>query len=397
MNKSKLTLFFILFFLHSICINIIHPVTTDYVGSLNLPVYYFGFFFSLMSLGQVIGAFLFGFLSDKIGRKWLIVLGIIGYGLAQLGFGFINTYPLLILFFRVIAGIFVSAPNTLFISMCLDNSNKDVKVKMLSILSFCSILGASLGYKIGGSLYDDLHFSFGDIFISQFSLCIITSLILAIFMKDIVRTKAKEVTQKEANNQTNTFKINHSIVILLIGLLVLTIGQILISKYLDTYIIQIGNTASTLGDYVFITGIVGGISNLVIIPFIKKIKTKFYSYLLISFVLISSLLTFITFSSGENIMIFLYTTHMIYCVFKSIITPLEQNELSTYSNSNSNGKLMGIRQTLLSIGNVVGPLLGSLIYSEGNPLVFIISGFIIFLSFIIYLIYYLTKKRKVVQ
>ena len=96
-------------------------------------------------------------------------------------------------------------------------------------------------------------------------------------------------------------------------------------------------------------------------------------------------------------MIFLYTTHMIYCVFKSIITPLEQNELSTYSNSNSNGKLMGIRQTLLSIGNVVGPLLGSLIYSEGNPLVFIISGFIIFLSFIIYLIYYLTKKRKVVQ
>ena len=39
-----------------------------------------------MSLGQVIGAIIFGYLSDKIGRKWLIVLGIIGYGLAQLGF-----------------------------------------------------------------------------------------------------------------------------------------------------------------------------------------------------------------------------------------------------------------------------------------------------------------------
>ena len=90
MNKFKTILFFVLFFLHSICINLVHPVTTTYVNNLNLPDYYFGFFFSLMSLGQVIGAVIFGYLSDKIGRKWLIVLGMIGYGLAQLGFGFIN-------------------------------------------------------------------------------------------------------------------------------------------------------------------------------------------------------------------------------------------------------------------------------------------------------------------
>jgi MFS family permease len=75
MNKKKIVLFFILFFMHSICINFVHPVTTTYVNSLNLPDYYFGFFFSLMSLGQVIGAFIFGFLSDKIGRKWLIAHG----------------------------------------------------------------------------------------------------------------------------------------------------------------------------------------------------------------------------------------------------------------------------------------------------------------------------------
>ena len=78
MNKNKTILFFILFFLHSICINFVHPITTTYVTYLNLPDYYIGFFYSLMSLGQVIGAFIFGYLSDKIGRKWLIVLGIIG-------------------------------------------------------------------------------------------------------------------------------------------------------------------------------------------------------------------------------------------------------------------------------------------------------------------------------
>ena len=159
MNKYKTILFFILFFLFSICINLVHPITTTYVNSLNLPDYYFGFFYSLMSLGQVIGAFIFGFLSDKIGRKWLIVLGIIGYGLAQLGFGFINTEPILILFFRVIAGIFISAPNTLFVSLCLDISTTEKKVKYLSLLSCASLLGASLGYEIGGSLYNYAEFS----------------------------------------------------------------------------------------------------------------------------------------------------------------------------------------------------------------------------------------------
>ena len=182
MNKYKTSLFFVLFFLHSIAINLVHPITTTYVNSLNLPDYYFGFFFSLMSLGQVIGALLFGFLSDKIGRKWLIVIGIIGYGLAQLGFGFINTYPLLILVFRVVAGIFVSAPNTLFISLCLDISTTDKKVKYLSLLSCASLLGASLGYEIGGSLYNYANLTIPQIFLIQFCWCLTTSLIFTVFI-----------------------------------------------------------------------------------------------------------------------------------------------------------------------------------------------------------------------
>ena len=205
MNKYRTVLFFVLFFLHSICINLVHPVTTTYVNSLNLPDYYFGFFFSLMSLGQVVGAIIFGFLSDKIGRKWLIALGIVGYGLAQLGFGFINTYPVLILLFRVIAGIFVSAPNTLFVSMCLDISTNEKKVKYLSLLSFASIMGASLGYEIGGSLYNYLSLSISQIFLFQFGLCLLTSLLFGLFMKDM---KTQSVTT--SNNKKGSFKKHYS-------------------------------------------------------------------------------------------------------------------------------------------------------------------------------------------
>ena len=393
MNKSKIYFFFILFFLHSICINLVHPITTTYVNSLNLPDYYFGFFFSLMSLGQVIGAIIFGYLSDKIGRKWLIALGILGYALAQLGFGFINAYPLLILVFRILAGIFVSAPNTLFISMCLDISTSEKKVKYLSILSFFSLLGSSLGYEIGGSFYNYLNLSISQIFIFQFILCAITSLFFALLIKD-VKLSSQSLDNSKGFSFKHLFALNKHIYILLIALLTLTIGQILISKYLDTYIIHIGYEPATLGHYVLLTGLVGAISNLLIIPLVKKIKNKYLSLILVLFVFLSSILTFITFSSGDNIIIFLLSTHLIYSIFKSIITPLEQNELSKYSSSDNNGKIMGARQTMLSIGNVVGPLIGSVLYTKGNPLVFIISGFIILLSFAIYLVYLLLLIHK---
>ena len=393
MNKKKIILFFILFFMHSICINFVHPVTTTYVNSLNLPDYYFGFFFSLMSFGQVIGAFIFGFLSDKIGRKWLIVLGIIGYSISQLGFGFINTYPLLILLFRVIAGIFVSAPNTLFVSLCLDISTTDKKVKYLSVLNCVSLLGASLGYEIGGSLYNYANFSISQIFISQFSLCIITSLLFALFMKDNKKNISATQSSKQVSFK-NLLSLKKISVVLLVALLTLTIGQILISKYLDTYIIHIGYEPATLGHYVLLTGIVGALSNLLIIPFIKKIKSKNLLFVLFSLVLLSSILTFITFSSKDNIMMFLLSTHLLYCVCKSMITPLEQNELAKHASIEDNGKIMGARQTMLSIGNVLGPLLGSALYTKGNPLIFIISSFIILSSLLIYIIYYFLIKRN---
>ena len=392
MTKNKIILFFVLFFLHSISINLVHPVTTTYVNSLNLPDYYFGFFFSLMSLGQVIGAVIFGFLSDKIGRKWLITLGMIGYGLAQLGFGFINTYPLLILLFRVIAGIFVSAPNTLFISLCLDISTTDKKVKYLSLLSCFSLLGASLGYEIGGSLYNYVNLSISQIFIFQFSLCLITSLIFALFMKENKKITITQSSKKFSFKSLLSLNLVSSI--LLIALLTLTIGQILISKYLDTYIIHIGYKPATLGHYVLLTGVVGAFSNLLIIPFVKKINNKNLLYILLSLVLVSSLLTFITFSSKDKIMVFLLSTHLIYCICKSIITPLEQSELSKHSSNEDNGKIMGARQTMLSIGNVVGPLLGSILYKNGNPSIFITSGYIILASLVIYIIYFLLSKKQ---
>lgn len=392
MNNKKIFIFFILYFLFGISVNIVHPITVEYVTLLNLPDEYFGFFSSLMSLGQVVGAILFGFLSDKIGRKWLVILGLIGYALSQIGFGFINSIPFVILIFRFLAGFFISAPSTLFVSLCIDYSNKETKVKMLSILTSCYILGTSVGYEIGGLLKDIIGLSIDNIFIFQVCFTTLTATLFGIFIKDVYKNNNDQ--KNIVINEFSKTKNNYLIYLLLASLMVLTIGQILINKYLDTYIIHIGFKASILGHYVLITGIFSAVSNLLIIPFIKKIKGNKLGYCLSIFIFISSILVFVTFSIKTNILYLLFSTHLIYIIIKGLITPLEQNELSNYINNNNNGKLTGARQTIISIGNVLGPLLGSLIYSKGSPTIFIVASIILLISLIMYIIYFISKRKK---
>ena len=226
-------------------------------------------------------------------------------------------------------------------------------------------------------------------FIFQICFTILTAVLFILLIKDSFK---KVVVEKEI--ESKVFKINPIVYLLLLSLVVVTVAQILINKYLDTYIIHIGYEPAVLGHYVLITGIASALSNIAVIPLIKKIKNKQLQWCLLGFIGISAILTFITFSNKDNILVLLFTTHLIYIVIKGFITPLEQNELSIYTDDTNKGKITGIRQTMLSLGNVLGPLIGSAVYVSGSPKIFIIAGFIIILSLILYSIYFLVKKVK---
>jgi DHA1 family multidrug resistance protein-like MFS transporter len=86
---------------------------------------------------------------------------------------------------------------------------------------------------------------------------------------------------------------------------------------------------------------------------------------------------------------------MIYVIFKAIYQPLEQNFIAKHASEGKYGRIMGLRQSFVSIGMIIGPLLGGFLY-EIRPLVlFDFSG----LSFIVGvlllgLVYILQKKEK---
>ena len=111
--------------------------------------------------------------------------------------------------------------------------------------------------------------------------------------------------------------------------------------------------------------------------------------------MLSVILPLITFGIKTNILYLLFSTHLLYIIIKGWITPLEQNEIATYTNANNKGKITGLRQTILSTGNVIGPLIGSAIYTKGSPTIFIVASMIALLSLVFYIIYFVIKKKTI--
>lgn len=390
--KKKIYILAILYMFFGIATNLIHPITTNYVRSLNLNDTYFGIFFSLMSLGIFIGALFWGKLSDKVGRTLILSFGLIGYAFFQFCFGFFNSIPILILFFRIMSGIFVSAPHTLYLSFVRDIESKENQGKAFSFMSSLYLFGVALGYKIGGFLYSECNLEFLQVFLCQCGLLVVLAIVFyALFYKE---SKTKIEIKSKYGSLQNLKKLDRYLVIFLLSLLFITLAQTIVTKYIDVFVIDLKYNPNDLGDTILFTGIIGIVSNLVFMKIISKKENVNYEliYIILNVITVISLL--LTFTVNQNnFIVMMYTTYAIYICMKSIMLPVEQTIISKLSSGNS-GEVMGIRQSFVALGQVGGPLIAASMYSTNHYSVFYLSIAIYFVFAIILYFSYLRKTKN---
>ena len=94
--------------------------------------------------------------------------------------------------------------------------------------------------------------------------------------------------------------------------------------------------------------------------------------------------------------LFIYTLYMIYIVIKTIYQPLEQNHIAKSAQDENYGSMMGLRQSFLSLGMFVGPLLGGLLYSVKPLLMFDFSALTFVMGVLMLIIMILIQKKKTI-
>ena len=309
------------------------------------------------------------------------------FSIGQIMFGYFTQFPYLFILYRFISGVFAGASLSLFMAEAIAISNDDTRVKYVGALGAASILGSSFGYKIGGML-DEYGFSYQEVFLFQIIFGFVVALLCMIFIN---KTKnINKTTSKKTLGIKNIFLLNKKLLLFLITLMFIQIAQINITKYLDVLMTDVYNP-NTLGDFVLATAVVGVIGNFVLIPLINKhAKEKNISYL-IFFQVVSMVMIFVTFTFfREYILYMLYTTFMFYMIAKTLTVPLETNEISKESTSETHGIIFGARQSFLGLGQVLGPLFGGALYEISPYLVFYVSSLLFLVAIVLLFIY----KRK---
>lgn len=389
--KRTIKIVFVLYFIQGLIHNLGHPITPGLVNDLEVTDM-FGIFFALMSLGLAFGGPFWGILGDKMNKKGLILIGLIIYSIGQYVFGNVQNVVVMSIF-RFVSGFGVSASVTLLMSYLIEKSDQKYKKKNIALGTAAMAAGASLGYLIGGWIPELLISSEGFVGLisaEQAKLVFLVQAIANTIFAVVVYFSLEDCINDSSIKKETMFDgiksiryLDKNLLAFLLSLTFTSIAAINLSKYLERFIIDMEYGASGVGQFVFVTGIVGILTTAFIVPQVFKLKKDITVMVFIN--IASAIIITIVFRMS-NIMLALYTLYMGYMMLKAVYAPLETNFISSHSKDGEYGKIMGVRQFFFAIGFVIGPVVANVLYKIKPIYVFDMSVIMFMMAFVIILV-----------
>ena len=372
-NKSLFHILLVVL-ISSLAFDMAHPVTPMLINKLNLPAYMFGIFFATMAIGNFIGSPLFGNLSDKYGRVKFLIIGAIGYGLGQLGFGF-NSNPIIIVLFRFFGGFFVVSFLTVSLAYVTDLSNDENRIKYMTYYAATTTLGSAIGSLLGGVIGNN---NYKITFFTQFLICMVVGLLAFLLLSETVNPNTiDEVKAKKINVDYKQY-LNKTLIIMLFVVLAFYFASTSYSSSINYYIESVLNLSpSFIGGFISVTGIIGFVVNLFVTPILAKHFKELNVFKVITIALSISLALMV---AAKNTYLFLGFA-IIFTAFTNIHIPLQQSIITKLSNGNY-GSLIGILNSFKAVGQVSGSLSAGFIFSLNNKFPFLLGSLIVLIGFL---------------
>lgn len=152
-QNKILGLLFAVLFLVMIGFSILFPVEPYYIQTFGATSATMGWLMASFSLAQFVFSPLWGRLSDRVGRKPVMMIGLAGYSLSMALFALAQSVPQLF-FARSLAGVLSSATLPTAMAVISDTTTEDERAKGMGLLGAAFGLGAIFGPFIGGVLGD---------------------------------------------------------------------------------------------------------------------------------------------------------------------------------------------------------------------------------------------------
>jgi multidrug resistance protein len=374
-------------FINVLSFTILIPTIYQYGREFHLSDFETSFLFAIFSIAQFFATPIIGKLSDRFGRKPLLIISLAGTVIGNLMAG--------------------TAPNAtvLFLARFLDGiTGGNVSVAQAAIADITTpadrakgfgIFGASfgLGFVIGPvlSLVAQQR-SLGTSFLVAAGIAVIALVLTIFFLPETLKYRAdpsRNIFDLGLKDLVRGLTFPRVGILFIINLCVGTTFTLFTFAFQPYYLKVLHQDNRSLTLLFFAIGIVGVVVQLLGV----KVVTKHLSLVKILFLgLFFRSLSFILMPVIPDIHYFLAVS-VIFAIFNSLVQPMISTLISLNTEPEEQGKMSGLNASYLSAANGIGPIIAGLMVNQNQPLTY---GYPLYLAgfFTFVVLFFAVRSRR---
>ncbi|MGN1385777.1 MAG: MFS transporter [Bacillus sp. (in: firmicutes)] len=382
-SRKVLPILFLVMFLVMVGFGIIIPVLPFLAEEVGGTPTELGFLMAVYSIMQLLFAPMWGRLSDRIGRKPVMIIGIAGLAISFFIMAMAESLWGLFLA-RIIGGILSSANMPTAMAYVADITTEEDRGKGMGIIGAATGLGFILGPAIGG-VFSDTNLSLPFVIAGISS--VVTCIIVVFILKESLPAEKRMKGHKEKTSG-NMLKGPASIIYFLQLIVTLSLAG------LETTFAYFAAKKAGIGTvqlgYIFM--IMGLGSAIVQGGLVGKMTKKFGEGAVIRIGIIVSAIGFILILFSSN-----FWTSAIFLTIFGIGNGVIRPAISAMLTKNQNrgyGNTTGLLSSFDSFGRIIGPPLGGWLFSVSINLPFISGAILSVFALLLYQIYSKAQTKR---
>ena len=373
--KKTFYIIAIVSFLNALSFTILIPTIYPYAKQFGLNDFQASLLLSIFSFTQFFSTTIIGKLSDKYGRKPLLLISLLGTLVSNI-FASLATTASLLFFARFLDGV-TGGNQSVIQAMVADVTDEDNRTKGYSII------GATFGFGfVMGPVLAIIATKLPIPFTTELGRPFMFSAILAfvaLILTYIILPETLKVKSKEKINFTN-FGLNQ----LIPGLFKPNVGKIFWLSFANGFaftiftfafqpffISQLKGSSDQLALTFSLFGIVSTLTQLNISKVVARFKI--IPVLIVSMIMRGSLLLIIPFITN----IYLFIGFALFFAMFNILLPLVNSLVSINSKQDEQGINAGLNSSYGSLSNALGPAVAGILIGFGFQYPFYLSGLLI--------------------
>ncbi|MEV9639784.1 MFS transporter [Mammaliicoccus sciuri] len=380
-RKEKVSIALALFslFIAYLGIGLASPVMPSIAKDLNLSGAIVGYLFAAMAFSQFLASPFTGVWVDSIGRKKMMVIGLLIFSFSEALFGFSNETWLLFVS-RLLGGIGAAFIMPAVVTYIADKTTLANRAKALGYQSAAISLGFIIGPGIGGFIAE---FGIRAPFFFATAISLITAIVIFLILDDSISTKQLQKNRSSAVRPAFIQEFKKSVqpqyftplLVVFVLAFGLAVYEMMFALFVDE---KLGFTIRDISVIITVGSIAGVVAQIL---FFDKMVNVIGERMLINLTLLSSAIFIFISVLIDGYWTMIVITSIVF-FSGDILRPAVTTFLSKIAGKNQ-GYIAGMNSAYTSLGIIIGPIIGGILFDVNINMPYVFAAVVLVTAFII--------------